>query len=114
MTTLFRQVGPSYAIAYADDSSNFDITLTGAEAASVNALYVFNPDTANVVAVTASSDQYESAAVIPVDGTPGLGTVIGPGQSVTLRVNQPAQGNLYIGVAGASATGVVYVSLGQA
>ena len=106
---VFAPTGQSYIIAYADDSTDTSLTVPAAQAVTV-----FNPDTANVVAVNFSFNAEDTNASIPLAGDPGLGTVIGPGQQLTFSIPQAGYVSpMYISVAGASATGNVYVSTGS-
>jgi hypothetical protein len=106
---VFAPTGKSYIIAYADDSTDTSLEVPAAQAVSV-----FNPDAANVVAVNFSFDSLDTNASIPLAGDPGVGTVIGPGQQLTFSIPQAGYVTpMYISVAGASATGNVYVSTGS-
>lgn len=109
MSTPFTPVGPSGIIAYADDSSDVRIPTTGA-----NALWIYNPDTANVVAVTAGYVEGDQDAIIPTSDFNGEGVIIGPQETMIYRLPNAAfaTGNIYICVAGDSATGNVYVCPG--
>jgi hypothetical protein len=109
MTPAFAPQGRSYIIAYADDSTDTSLEVPAAQAVSV-----FNPDAANVVAVNFSFVETDTNASIPLAGDPGLGTVIGPGQQLTFSIPQAGYVTpMYISVAGVSATGNVYVSTGS-
>ena len=106
---IFSPTGKSYIVAYADDSTDTSLEVPGAQAVSV-----FNPDAANVVAVNFSFVETDTNASIPLANDPGLGTVIGPGQQLTLTIPQAAYVTpMYISVAGVSATGNVYISVGS-
>ena len=105
----FAPTGLSYIIAYADDSTDTSLQVPAAQAVSV-----FNPDAANVVAINFSFVESDTNASIPKAGDPGLGTVIGPKQQVTLSIPQAGYVTpMYISVAGDSATGNVFVSTGS-
>jgi hypothetical protein len=54
-----------------------------------------------VVAVHASFAEFDSDAVIPVNGTPGRGAIVIPGAPTlfTLNTQGAADGNLYVSVA---------------
>lgn len=106
---VFAPTGKSYIIAYADDSTDTSLEVPAAQAVSV-----FNPDTANVVAINFSFVAEDTNASIPLAGDPGLGTVVGPQQQITLSIPQAGYVTpMYISVAGVSATGNVYVSTGS-
>ena len=106
---VFAPTGLSYIISYADDSTDTSLEVPAAQAVSV-----FNPDAANVVAVNFSFVAEDTNASSPLAGDPGLGTVIGPGQQVTLSIPQAGYATpMYISVAGVSATGNVFVSTGS-
>jgi hypothetical protein len=109
MTTIFTPIGVSYAIAYADDSTDVSSELPAA-----SAVLVFNSDTANVVAINFSFVDNDTNANIPVDGGgPGYGTIIGPGQQLTFSIPQAGYAeSMFVSVAGVSGTGNVFISLG--
>jgi len=108
-TPVFTPVGSSFALAYADDSTDTSTLENGA-----TALMVFNPDTANVVVVNVSFNALDTNAVVPIaGGTTGVGSVVGPNQTVILNIPQAAyNGQMYVSVAGTSATGNVYITPG--
>ena len=107
---VFAPNGVSYAIAYADDSTDSSIAVPAAQAVSV-----YNPDAANVVVINFCFDSSDTNAVVPIStGTAGQGTVVGPRQQVTLSIPQSGYvPTMYIAVAGVSGTGNVYVSAGS-
>ena len=106
--TNFAPSGSSVVLTYSDDSTETS-TLAGG---STNWL-VFNPDTANVVVVSFGFTDGDTDAVVPTSGANGKGTVIGPGQQVILNVPQCAySAQVYVSVAGDSATGNVYLTPG--
>lgn len=75
---------------------------------SAQALLVYNPDTANVISIATSFDSEPEANV-----TTGVGTIVGPNQTILLKTTtQYVTGNIFISVAGASASGNVYVTPG--
>jgi hypothetical protein len=107
--TTFTPQGPSVVLTYADDSTETSVLAGGA----TNWL-VFNPDAANVVVVSFGFTDGDTDAVVPTSGANGKGTVIGPGQQVTLTIPQAGYVTpMYISVAGVSATGNVYISVGS-
>jgi len=114
MSVPFSPVGFSIIAPYADDSTDTAITITPGSAGLPNVLYCVNTDTANVVVVNTSFDADNTNATIPTSGANGQGVVIGPGASVMIRLPQVAymQGNLYVSVAGDSATGNVFITPG--
>jgi len=114
MSVPFTPVGSSIIAAYADDSTDTAITVTPGSAGLPNVLYCFNPDTANVVAVNTSFDALDHNASIPTSGANGIGVIIGPNGSAMIRLPQVPyiQGNLYVSVAGDSATGNVFITPG--
>jgi hypothetical protein len=107
---VFAPSGVSYAISYADDSTDASLSVPAAQAVSV-----FNSDAANVVVVNFGfASDGDTDAVVPVAGTPGQGTVIGPRQQITMSL--PAAGyvpGMFISVAGVSGTGTVFISTGS-
>jgi hypothetical protein len=106
---VFAPTGLSYIIAYADDSTDTSLEVPAAQAVSV-----FNPDAANVVSINFSFVAEDTNASVPKAGDPGVGTVVGPKQQVTLSIPQAGYATpMFISVAGDSATGNVYVSTGS-
>ena len=106
--TNFAPSGSSVVLTYSDDSTETSVLAGGA----VNWL-VFNPDAANVVVVSFGFTDGDTDAVVPTSGANGKGTVIGPGQQVILNVPQCAYAaQVYVSVAGDSATGNVYLTPG--
>lgn len=114
MSVPFSPVGRSIIAAYTDDSTDTAITVTPGSAGLPNVLYCVNPDTANVVVVNYSFSALDHNASIPTSGANGTGVVIGAGATAMIRIpNAPyATGNLYISVAGDSATGNVFITPG--
>lgn len=113
MTVPFIPVNRSAIIAYADDSTDTAVTFVPVSGSNPNMLYVFNPDTANVVAVNYSFDINDTNASIPTSGANGVGVIVGPNSAVQIRLDSTYQGgNLYVSVAGDSATGNVFVTPG--
>lgn len=114
MTFPFTPVGSSIVAAYADDSTDTAVTIEPGSAGLPNVLYCFNPDTANVVVVNATFDALDHNAIVPTSGANGLGVVIGPGATAMIRLPQVPyiQGNVYVSVAGSSATGNVFITPG--
>ena len=106
--TNFAPSGSSVVLTYSDDSTETSTLAGGA----VNWLGV-NPDTANVVVINFGFTDGDTDAVVPTSGANGKGTVIGPGQQVILNVPQCAYAaQVYVSVAGDSATGNVYLTPG--
>ena len=107
---VFAPQGVSYILPYADDSTSTSVSMPAAQAVSV-----YNPDAANVVVVTFGfSSDGDTDAVIPVAGTPGKGTVVGPRQQLTFSLPQAGYDpTMWVSVAGVSATGNVFVSTGS-
>ena len=106
--TNFAPSGSSVVLTYSDDSTETSTLAGGA----INWL-VFNPDTANVVVINFGFTDGDTDAVVPTSGSNGKGTVIGPGQQVILNVPQCAYAaQVYVSVAGDSATGNVYLTPG--
>ncbi len=114
MTVPFSPVGRSIIAAYADDSTDTAVTVEPGSAGNPNVLYCFNPDTANVVAVNYSFNALDHNASIPTSGANGIGVVIGPNSAAMISIPQAtwATGNLYVSVAGDSATGNVFITPG--
>lgn len=113
MTYPFKPLGPSGIVAYADDSTDTSVTIENGGFGVPNALLVFNPDTANVVAVNTSYNPLDTNASIPTSGFNGVGTVVGPQQQVIIAIDSTyVTGNVYVSVAGDSATGNVFITPG--
>lgn len=111
MTARFTPVGASGIVSYADDSSDIRVDAPGA-----TALLVFNPDTANVVAVNAGYVEGDVDAVVPTSDFNGEGVIIGPGHQLIIALPQSryATTQLYVNVAGVSDTGNVWITPGVA
>jgi hypothetical protein len=65
-----------------------------------NGVTFVNPDVANVVCVNAEIDNGDSflpLAVIPAANTPGYGTLVPPGGSVTIELNTRGVADAYAG-----------------
>jgi hypothetical protein len=109
---IFSPSGVTYILDYADDSTD-----TSTEVAAASAVSIFNPDAANIVAVSFGfATDGDNNAFLPVGGDPGEGVIVGPGQQLTVNLPQAAYINtntMLVAVAGASATGNVYISLGS-
>jgi len=114
MSVPFSPVGNSIKAPYTDDSTDTSITIEPGSAGLPNVLYCVNPDTANVVVVNTSFDALDTNAVVPTSGADGLGVVILPGGTAMIRLPQVpyVTGNLYVSVAGVTATGNVYITPG--
>ena len=112
--TPFLPQGPSVKIAYADDSTDTSVTLTTGAFGMPNCLLVVNPDGANVVAFNYSFDSLDTNASVPTSGANGRGVIILPGGVAMIRVAgvEYNPGNLYVSVAGDSATGNVFITPG--
>jgi hypothetical protein len=109
MSIPFAATGPSGAIAYADDSTEVSISNSGA-----THLMCVNPDTANVVVVSAGFTDGDVDAIVPDNNFNGQGIVIAPFGMVILSLPQKqyATGNIFVSVAGVSGTGTVYITPG--
>ena len=114
MSVPFSPVGASIIAPYADDSTDTAITIVPGSAGLPNVLYCVNTDAANVVVVNTSFDVLDTNATVPTSGANGLGVVIGAGATAMIRVPQApyVTGNLYVSVAGDSATGNVFITPG--
>ena len=110
----FTPIGPSIIAGYADDSTDTAITIVPGSTGLPNVLYCVNTDVANVVVVNTSFDELDTNASVPTSGANGLGLVIGPASTAMIFLPQVshAQGNLYVSVAGDSATGNVFITPG--
>lgn len=107
--TQFTPVGASGILTYTDDSTEVSLENAGA-----THLMCFNPDTANVVVVNAGFVDLDVDAIVPTSDFNGAGMVIGPQQTVIYHLPQKqyAAGNIFISVAGESATGNVFITPG--
>lgn len=113
MTIPFRVQGASAKIAYADDSTDTATELVHGSYGAPNSLYIYNPDTANVVVVSYSFNSLDHNAIVPTSGFNGEGVVVGPNSSVQVLVDNKYQtASLWVSVAGVSATGNVFVTPG--
>ena len=108
--SVFAPSGKSFALAYADDSTDTSTVEGGA-----TAILVTNTDAANVVVFNVGFTDGDTDAVVPISGgAQGKGTVIGPRSTVLLSIPQCAYtSTMYVSVAGVSGTGNVYVSTGS-
>lgn len=111
MSDIFSPSGASGVITYTGDSTEISIENQGA-----TALYIYNEDTANVVVVSAGFVDGDVDAFVPTSDFNGSGVVIGPQQSLiyALPQKQWSAGNIFISVAGVSASGNVYITPGVA
>ena len=114
MSVAFNPTGGSLVVAYADDSTDISVPVT--QPAPTH-LAVVNADTANVIVVNAGFDDFEVDAIVPTSGQNGQGLVVGPLDTAYFALastRASESGNLYISVAGVSATGNVYITPGIA
>lgn len=106
--TTFAPTGKSIVLSYADDSTETSVLEGGAVK-----FLVVNPDTANVVVVNFGFTDGDVDAVVPTNNDNGRGTVIAPASQIVLSVPQCAYAaQVYVSVAGDSATGNVYITPG--
>ena len=113
MTAPFYPIGPSGVIAYADDSTDTSIVLGPGSTGLPNALYIVNPDAANVVVVNTGLTDGDTDAIVPTSDFNGRGVVVGPQGAVLIRLESTyVQGNIYVSAAGVSGTGNVYITPG--
>lgn len=113
MNYPFIPTGASGVIAYADDSTSTSTAIEPGSNGLPNALFVVNPDTANVVVVNTGLSDLDTDAIVPTSDFNGLGVVVGPQSSALIRLNtEYVQGNIYVSVAGVSSTGNVYITPG--
>ena len=110
----FTPLGASAVVDYTDDSTDTAITITTGGTGVPNVLYCVNEDSANIVAVSYTFDPEDTNAIVPQSGADGLGVVILPGGTAMIYLPQVPyiQGNLYVSVAGVTATGNVYITPG--
>ena len=107
-TASFTPSGPSLRLQYTDDSTEVSALNGGA----VNWL-VMNPDNTHAVCVNFGFTDGDVEAIMPQNGTPGRGTVIGQRQQVVLNVPQCAYAaQVYVSVAGDGGTGNVFLTPG--
>ena len=101
MTVPFQSLNSTVKLAYTTAAGN-----TSVRPASV--LNIVNPDTANVVIVSAGYSN------VIANLTAGTGTVIAPSSTAQLAFNTVGTtGNIYISVAGASTSGNIYITPGS-
>ena len=104
MTTVFKPVGNDVqVVSIADDSSNFVAELTRNSGSFGNVVMVTNIDSGNVVYVSTGWSEFDTVAIVPVPGTPGVGVPVMPGSSTLLLINTANQAtvgvNLYLAAA---------------
>jgi hypothetical protein len=109
MTPVFVPSGISGILSYADDSTEASTSFAGA-----TAILVFNPDAANVVVVSVGFTDGDTDAIVPTSEFNGSGCVVGPQQQLIIGVPQKQNyaGNVFVSVAGVSATGNVFLTPG--
>lgn len=110
MTAPVQVVGASAKIAYADDSTEVSLAL---DQPAPTGLMIVNEDSANVVVVAAGFSDADVRAIVPTSDQNGVGLVVGPLETQILMFSSTRgseNGNLYVSVAGVSATGNVYVT----
>jgi hypothetical protein len=110
MTAPVQVVGRSAKLAYTDDSTDFSLPI---DQPAPTALMIVNVDAANVVVVNAGFTDGDVDAVVPTSNQNGIGLVVGPLETQILMLASTRgseSGNLYVSVAGDSATGNVYVT----
>jgi hypothetical protein len=104
----FTPQGPSHRIQYADDSTEVSVLAGGA-----TTWLVFNPDNTHAACVNFGFTDGDTEAIMPLNGTPGRGTVIGQRQQVVISVPQCAYAaQVYVSVAGDGGTGNVFLTPG--
>lgn len=109
----FIPQGKSAKIAYTANTTTTKTTFATTGVGMPNCLYIVNIDTANVVVVNYSFSSATLTTTVPTSGQNGLGIVVGANQSVQIRLDSTYQaGPLYVGVAGISGSGNVYVTPG--
>ena len=97
MTQAFLPLADNYLMSLTDDSALFSLTISDTN--SIGSVWqVSNLDVANVAFVHISSEEFDSSAIVPEEGVPGVGTVIPPGQSVYVQYNNAgaADGPVYV------------------
>ena len=108
MSTVFTPNGPSLKIQYTDDSTETSLQVTAA-----TAWLVVNPDTTHAVCVDFGFSDGSTDAIMPLNGDPGVGTVLGQNSQVVLTIPQAAYTpTLWVSVAGNGGTGNVYLTPG--
>jgi hypothetical protein len=109
----FIPQGNSAKIAYSANTTTTSTTFAFGSYGVPNCLYIVNPDTANVVTLNYSWTSNTFPTTVPSSGTNGAGIVVGSGDSVQIRLDSTYKtGNLYVGVAGISGSGNVFVTPG--
>ena len=114
MSVTFNPVGRSIKLAYTDDSTEVSLAI---DQPAPTHLAVYNPDTANVIVISAGFVDGDVEAVVPTNDQNGIGLVVAPGDTVYYALSSTRgseNGNLYVSVAGDSATGNVYITPGVA
>jgi len=104
----FTPAGPSHRIQYTDDSTTISIEVAGA-----TSWLAFNPDNTHAACVNFGFTDLDVDAVMPLNGAPGKGTVIGQRQQVVISVPQCANNaTVWVSVAGDGGTGNVFLTPG--
>ena len=99
MTVPFHSTNSTTKLAYTTAAGNVQI-------ASSQLLNIVNPDTANVV--------YVSAGYANVTAAAGVGTAVAPnGTAQLLFQTTGATGNIYVSVIGGSPSGNIYITPGS-
>ena len=114
MSVTFNPTGGSIKLAYAGDSTEVSLAIT--QPAPTH-LAVVNTDSANVIVVNAGFVDGDVDAIVPQSDQDGVGLVVGPLDTAYFALASTRgseSGNLYISVAGESATGNVYITPGIA
>lgn len=94
MTTAFRPNGNGTEyLNIANDSTNYIVILNNFTGSYGTALWVTNTEPAggNVIYVSTGWDEFNTEAIVPVVGTPGVGVAVLPQQSVILSINTTQQ-----------------------
>jgi hypothetical protein len=108
MTSTFTPAGPSLKIAYADDSTETSLQVPGA-----TSWLVVNPDTTHAVCVNFGFSDGGTDAIMPLNGDPGLGTVVAAASETVIHVPQCAyNATVWVSVAGNGGTGNVFLTPG--
>ena len=114
--SAFHPTGASIVMTYTDDSTTLSLET---QSPAPTHLAVVNTDTANVIVINAGWDMgdstIETEAAVPTLDQNGVGLVVGPNSTLFYALattRRAEEGNLYISVAGVSATGTVYITPG--
>ena len=113
MTQAFLPLPANYLMSLTDDSALYSLTISDTNLIG-SVWQVSNLDPGNVAFVHFSTEEFDSSAIVPEEGTPGVGTAIPPNQTVYVQFNTAgvADGPVYVSGA-VSGTAVIVLVPGS-